>query len=284
MKTKHLHIISIFIVLIGCNKFSTDIPEDAVARVNNTFLYKQDIERIIPENASKADSTLLAQNFINKWANGLLVLEKAKLNLPDNQQQNYNELVKQYETDLYTKAYLEALVKRTIDTLVSDEEAISIYEANKESFKLNDELLKLRYVSLPQNAINLDKIKSKFRAFENQDKVYLDSIAVQFKSYSLNDSVWVRASQVLEKIPAANQGNKNQLLKKSNFVELKDSLNLYLIQINDVLLRNDYAPLDYVKPTVNQIIINKRKLELIKQIENEITKDAIKTKQFEIYK
>ena len=284
MKTKILYIILLAVIIYGCDRFNSDKIDDAVARVNDSYLYKEDLKHIIPNNVSKADSTFLANNYINNWASNLLLMDKALLNLPEKQQENFNSLVKQYENDLYTKAYLEALVKRSIDTTVSKVEADTIYQRNKESFKLNDELLKLRYINLPQNAVNLEVIKSKFKKFEKNDKVFLDSIAVQFRSYSLNDSVWVRASQVIEKIPVANQSNKNQLLKKSNFVQLKDSLNLYLIQINDVLLRGDYAPLDYVKPTVIQIINNKRKLELIKEIENEITKDAIKNKQFEIYK
>ena len=284
MKTKILYIILLAVIIYGCDRFNSDKIDDAVARVNNSYLYKEDLKHIIPNNVSKVDSTLLANNYINNWASNLLLMDKALLNLPEKQQESFNSLVKQYENDLYTKAYLEALVKRSIDTTVSKAEADTIYQRNKESFKLNDELLKLRYINLPQNAVNLEGIKSKFKKFEKNDKVFLDSIAVQFRSYSLNDSVWVRASQVIEKIPVANQSNKNQLLKKSNFVQLKDSLNLYLIQINDVLLRGDYAPLDYVKPTVIQIINNKRKLELIKEIENEITKDAIKNKQFEIYK
>lgn len=284
MKTKILYIILLAVIIYGCDRFNSDKIDDAVARVNNSYLYKEDLKHIIPNNVSKVDSTLLANNYINNWASNLLLMDKALLNLPEKQQESFNSLVKQYENDLYTKAYLEALVKRSIDTTVSKVEADTIYQRNKESFKLNDELLKLRYINLPQNAVNLQGIKSKFKKFEKNDKVFLDSIAVQFRSYSLNDSVWVRASQVIEKIPVANQSNKNQLLKKSNFVQLKDSLNLYLIQINDVLLRGDYAPLDYVKPTVIQIINNKRKLELIKEIENEITKDAIKNKQFEIYK
>ena len=36
-------------------------------------------------------------------------------------------------------------------------------------------------------------------------------------------------------------------------------------------------------PTIKQIVINKRKLELVRQLEKDITKDAIKNKQFEIY-
>ena len=284
MKTKILYIILLAVIIYGCDRFNSDKIDDAVARVNDSYLYKEDLKHIIPNNVSKADSTFLANNYIINWACNLLLMDKALLNLPEKQQESFNSLVKQYENDLYPKAYLEALVKRSIDTTVSKVEADTIYQRNKESFKLNDELLKLRYINLPQNAVNLEVIKSKFKKFEKNDKVFLDSIAVQFRSYSLNDSVWVSASQVIEKIPVANQSNKNQLLKKSNFVQLKDSLNLYLIQINDVLLRGDYAPLDYVKPTVIQIINNKRKLELIKEIENEITKDAIKNKQFEIYK
>ena len=87
----------------------------------------------------------------------------------------------------------------------------------------------------------------------------------------------------MDKIPVLNSENKSQLLKKSNFIQLKDSLGVYLMQINDVLMRNEIAPLEYVKPTIDQIVINKRKLELIKELEKDITKDAIKNNQFEIY-
>ena len=284
MRLKITYTTLVLFAVFSCDRFKNDNLEDAVARVNKSYIYRDDIQKIIPEGASKADSALLANSYINSWARNLLLMDKAKLNLPENQQNTYNGLVKQYETDLYTKAYLEALVKRSIDSSITEAEAIKIYEANKESFKLNDELLKFRYISLPQNAVNLETIESKFKSFNTEDKIHLDSIAVQFKSYSLNDSIWVKASQVIDKIPVINTSNKNQLLKKSNYVQLKDSLNLYLIQINDVLLRTDYAPLEYVRPTVKQIIVNKRKLELIKQIENEITKDAIKNKQFETFK
>src|SRR5690606_17699393 len=140
-----------------------------------------------------------------------------------------------------------------------------------------------RYVNIAQNALNRDDIEKRFKRFDENDKKFLDSVAIQFKSYSLNDSIWVKAAQVVEKIPVLNADNKKELLKKSNFIQLKDSLGLYLIQINEVLQHNDYAPLEYVKPTVNQIVINRRKLELIKQFEKDITKDAIKNNQFEIY-
>jgi len=55
------------------------------------------------------------------------------------------------------------------------------------------------------------------------------------------------------------------------------------MQVNDIRLQNDYAPLEYVNKSIKQIVINKRKLELIKQLENDISKDAIKNNKFQIY-
>jgi hypothetical protein len=73
------------------------------------------------------------------------------------------------------------------------------------------------------------------------------------------------------------------LLKKTNFLQLRDSLGLYLVAVKSTLERNENAPLEYVRPTINQIIKNKRKLALIQKLEKEIKDDAIKNKQFEIY-
>ena len=268
----------------SCSFFKTTDDRVPVARVNDEYLYEEDIETLVGEGVSKEDSTFIVNGFINRWATQLLLVDGAERNLPEVKQANFEKLVVQYKKDLYTKAYLEALVKKSIDKVVGDDEAQQVYEANKETFKLNEELIKFRYITIPNNAINEDEIKERFKRFDEEDKKYLDSISVQFKSYSLNDSVWIQTSQIVNKISALNSENKKELLKKSNFIQLKDSLDLYLMQIKDVLYQNDIAPLDYVKPTIDQIILNKRKLELIKKLETDITKDAIKNKQFEIYK
>ncbi|WP_365336951.1 peptidyl-prolyl cis-trans isomerase [uncultured Lacinutrix sp.] len=238
----------------------------------------------MPESYSESDSIVLVENFINRWATEQLLVEKATLNLEEKTQADFDKLVQQYKSDLYSKAYLEALVYKSLDTVVSINEASTYYEKNKEAFKLNEELIKFRYINLDANRLDLSDVTEKFKRFNASDKKYLDSIAIQFKSYSLNDSIWIRVNQVVNKIPVVNSENQDELLKKSNFIQLKDSLSLYLMQIKEVQLRNTLAPLEYVKPTIDQIVINRRKLELIRQLEKDITKDAIKNKQFEIYK
>ncbi|WP_317221553.1 peptidyl-prolyl cis-trans isomerase [Aestuariivivens marinum] len=284
MKLRIWTIMLISSTFVSCNFFKKVDDRDAIARVNNSFLYEDDIEGLVSEGTSKEDSTLLVQNYIKSWATQQLLFDGAKLNLSESKQETFNRLVNQYKNDLFAKAYLEALVSRSVDTVVSYEEAQVYYSENKDVFKLNEELIKFRYIHVVESINNFNTIEKRFKRFNTEDKKELDSISIQFKSYSLNDSIWVKVDQVIAKIPALNVMNKDDLLKKSNFIQLKDSLGVYLMQINDVLLRNETAPLEYVKPTIDQIVINKRKLELIKQIEKDITKDAIKNKQFEIFK
>ena len=271
------------VVFVSCDMFKTTNDGIPVARVNESYLYHDDIKDLVPIGTPKEDSTLIVQNFINRWATQQLFVDGAMLNLSDKKQEAFNRLVVQYKNDLYSKAYIEALVKRSVDTVVNLNEAKAYYNNNKEVFKLNEELLKFRYIHVDKNIIDYNNIQERFKRYNDTDKKILDSISIQFKSYSFNDSIWIKLSQVIEKIPAVTPENKNQLLKKSNFVQLKDSLGVYLMQINDALIRNDTAPLEYVKPTIDQIVVNKRKLELIRELEKDITKDAIKNKQFEIY-
>jgi len=271
------------ISLTSCEFFKKTEEGDVVARVNDTYLYKSDIENLVLDGTPKEDSILRVNNFINHWATQQLLMNGARVNLSQDKQEAFNNLVNQYKNDLFTKAYLEALVKRSIDTLVTQNEAEDVYNRNIETFKLNEELIKFRYINVAESNADLKDIETRFKRFDNEDKKLLDSIAIQFKSYSLNDSIWIRVNQAILKIPTLNAENKKELLKKSNFIQLKDSLGLYLMQINEVLLRNEIAPIEFVMPTIKQIVINKRKLEFIKELEKDITKDAIKNKQFEIF-
>ncbi|MEC8883801.1 MAG: peptidyl-prolyl cis-trans isomerase, partial [Bacteroidota bacterium] len=244
---------------------------------------KEDIEKLITAELSPEDSTTLVNGYINRWATKRLLVDNAQRNITLDEQDRLNNLVEQYKLDLFSQAYKDALVARSLDSSITDAEASQFYTENKENFKLNESLLKLRYIEMGENDYNEDEIKKRFTRFNAKDKRFLDSISVQFRAQYLNDSTWISLDKVIAKIPLVNVENSDQLLNKTEFLQLRDSLGLYLIAVNDRLDRNDDAPLEYVLPTVKQILLNRRKLDLIKQLEKDITKDAIKNKQFELY-
>jgi hypothetical protein len=280
---KFLFVLCFSAFLQSCNYYKETEDRKVVARVNENYLYKEDIQALIGENVTKEDSILIVSNFITRWATQQLLIDRAKFNLSSEVQKEFDELVKNYKNELYTKAYADALVSKKLDTSFNQSEIESYYEGHLENFRLNEDLVKLRFINLDKNSLDFKDIKRKFIRFNEEDKADLDKIALQFKAFSFKDSVWISTSSVFNRIGPLSDSNKSRLLKKSNFLELEDSLEVYLVYVNDVLLRNDQAPLEYANPTIKQIILNKRKAELVKELEKDITRDAIENKQFEIY-
>lgn len=275
-------ILAISLLISSCDYFKQGPNQVPIARVNDSYLYEDDLKDLITEGMSAQDSTIIVNNFINRWATQQLLIDQANINLPEETLENYNRLIQQYKTDLYTEAYKNVIVSRELDSVISTTEMESFYEANKQNFKLNDELVKVRYVHLDQSYSNKTSISDKIKNFDTDDKGDLAALSLQFISYNFNDSIWVKREALMEALPVLID-KSDQVLKKSNFTQLQDSLGVYLVKIEDVLRTNDIAPLSHIKPTIEQIILNKRKLELIKKLETDITKDAIKNNNFETY-
>ena len=263
--------------------FNEEEEKEPLARVGDTFLYKEDIASLIGDDMTTQDSTIFVNNYINNWASKQLLLSKSKINLPEEKLAEFDRLVSDYRADLYTRAYIEALVNQSQDTSVTKSQLQEFYEREKENFKLNEKLVQLRFVGMSGQFLDRDGVESKIKRWEDSDRRYLDSIAVQFKKIHFNDSIWVSASRVIQEIPPLTQANEDSHLKKSLFFELQDSLEVYLGLVTNVLEVNETAPFDYVEPDIRQLILNRRRLNYIKQLETEIIDEAIKKNEFEVY-
>lgn len=268
--------------IVSCEYFIQGTDNLPIARVNNNYLFKEDLEGLISEDTSTEDSTLIVHNYITRWATQQLLIDQAKINLSQDKLDAFEKLVIEYKEVLYTEAYKNAIVSRQLDSTIAEKNYEEFYELNKENFKLNDELFKLRFIHIDEKFSDLSKTREKFKRFNEEDKQELTELSIKFKAVNFNDSTWVKKEAILNALPVL-QPISDQVLKKSNFAQLQDSLGVYLVKIEDVLRQNDIAPLSHIKPTIEQIILNKRKLELIKKLEKDITKDAIKNNDFEIY-
>jgi len=284
MKWLYGLILLMFFSISSCGKLLNGSEEEIpIARVGDAFLYKHEVAGIISEDMTAADSASFMTNYINNWATRQLLLSKAKINLPEEKLGEFNKLVEDYRTDLYTRAYKEALVSQGQDTTVSASESKSFYEAQKENFRLKEKLLRLRFVEIPLQFLNKDEVIKRLKSFDPDDRAYLDSVGVQFKKLNFNDSLWVPVSRVIQEIPPLDADNEDRYLKKSQFFELQDASGVYLVYIKNVLQVNEIAPLPYVEPSIRQVILNRRKLDFIRNLETEIIDEATRENEFEIF-
>lgn len=263
--------------------FNKEVEKKPLARVGESYLYKEDLAPFIKDGMSAGDSASFVTNYINNWASKQLLLSKSKINLPEEKLSEFDALVDTYRTDLYTRAYQEALVSQGADSVITDTQLQEFYDRQQENFRLKERIVRIRFVQLPLNFLNQDEVERRLRSFNEEDLVYLDSIGVQFKKLNFNDSIWVSSSRIFEEIPPITFDNQDRYLKNSQFFELQDSIGVYLGKIEEVKDVNDIAPLSYITPTIKQVLLSRRKIDYLRKLETEIIDEAIREKEFEVY-
>ena len=280
---KYLYLLVAIIMLQSCNYFTIkNDTRQPVARVNNAYLYKEDLKNIFNKDIAPQDSILIANNYINNWIKQQLLLSKAQINL-ENKTEQFDNLVKKYREDLFINSYKEAVVNQYLETEITEDNIAEFYKENSQNFKLNEELLKLKYIKIGKDILNKKELIKLFKSAKKED---LDSLKTKerfLKSYHLNDSIWIKYSDLITKIQTLKAEDKKRLLKKGYFIQKEDSLSIYLVTIKDVLNRNEIAPKSYITPTIKQMILHQRKLLLLRNIEETLIDDASKKQQFEIY-
>lgn len=267
----------------SCNYFVVQEKEEKsseiIAIVNTAKLFKEDLKNVLPQNISKEDSTVLMNSFINDWAIKQLLLNKAENNNSLKDINEIKDLVNDYRESLLINNYKEMLIKQQLDTVIKDAEIQDFYSKSKGNFRLNEELVKIKYLHFDHKVISKKEFLKLFKSDKIEDLEALEKEQLSFKYYQFNDSVWTQLDKVLLKLPFS----KENLLKKTKLLQKQDSIGLYLAAIKDILVRNDTAPLSYIKPTIKQMILHKRKIELIRDIEKIIVKDATKNNNFKVY-
>lgn len=286
MKSKlFFYLIISSVITSSCTFFGKEENTANVARVNNHYLSRDVLSEHISSNLSKIDSNVAARNYIQNWARDKLFLDRAKLNLPQEQQFYFRDLSKRYEEQLFKKAYKDALIEKQLKIQIDSSEIASYYQDNISNFKLNEDLVHLRYLQLDKKMKSSRDIKRKFIRFNAEDMLSLQEKSLEFKSLSLNDSIWVRVSDVVKEFEE-NKGiqlEKSEISKVNSFLEFENESDVFYFYTKDFLKRNDQAPLSYVRPTIEQILLNKKKINISKIIDKEITKDATKNNEFEVY-
>jgi len=274
--------IVLYCLIISCNKF---IPDDSgvIARLGSNYLHINDLKSELSNYKDKTDSLIKLKSLIDSWALNELLIQQAKLNLLESDILKLEVLVNNYRRDLYSNTYRKSAVSKNLDTLISDLEIQNFLQNNQELFKLKAPLFQVRYIHLPPDNVDQSEIQRSFQRFNDFDMKFLDSLSFQFHSYILSDSIWIDKSNLTSQVTFLNQKNFNTYIRKSKFFKIEDTLGVYLFYVKNFLKKGEIAPYEVFKPTIKNIILNRRKLDFIKKFEKDILQDAIKTNNFEIY-
>ena len=277
---KFFSIILFIFLATGCSNLSNKRTNDLIARAGEDFLYVNDL----PNFTSEEDSIKKFMNFVESWAKEKILYDLSLVNLSQSKKNEIDELVNNYKVDLYINSYKDLMVNTRIDSIVSTSQIDSFYEQNNTNFKLNENLVKYRYVKVPSDNININRIRRSIVRINDDDRSFLDSLNFQFADLKLNDSIWFTERDVISSIQFINQQNKSTYLRKNRLFTFEDSQYINFFIVKDILKSGNIPPISYLYDRIKSTIINQRKLQLLQSLNKEILNDALKSRKYEIFK
>lgn len=274
-------------ILLGgqaCKRHMYDSSETVLARVGENYLYLSHLKSRIPNNIAGTDSIQLINNLVDNWIKQQLMLQYADQNLSDSLK-DFSEQLKTYENNLLIYEYKKRYVEQRMDTIVEDEELENYYNEHIGEFQLKENIVQFGYIKIPLQSEMAMQAKE---LIENLSDTTIDRSMVQAfcdenaTDYYLNDEHWVPFNELLKKIPL-DVYNQEIYLKNNKFIEIKDYPFWFFINLRDFKIKEDVSPFDFQKERIRNIILNKRKIELLNKLEENVFQSAVENKQFEIY-
>jgi hypothetical protein len=253
-----------------------------VARVNDEYLYEEDLRGIVPRETTTRDSLMMVRNYVNNWVNTRLMIQQAKKNLVI-QQLDLESLLEAYRNSLIIYHYETELIRQKLDTLVSDEEIEAYYNDHPGDFELKENIAKVYYVII-DNAPQLED--EVMEIIQMPDSTVFDTLEAFCKDYSrsyfLDTATWLRFDDLQNVIPLETY-NQELFLRGNRDIVIHDEDFTYLLTFVDFRIKEDKSPLDFERNDIRTIIINKRKRDLVKQVRQDLYDKALQNGEFEIY-
>jgi len=279
-----ISIISLVLFLAqGCSLFVKDELGEPVARVFENYLYPSDLEKVIPSGTSKQDSMLLAKRYTETWVKGMLMQHRAEESMSE-EQMDFETQIEEYHRSLLIYTYRQNLIQQKMDTVVSEREINSYYEENFKNFVLSQNVIKGTFIKVPLSAPDQDQLRRWSWNNREKDLDQLEKYCVSYaEKFSDFNDTWVDFSSIREQLPR-RISNPVRYLNSYRNIEHSDSLFRYLVHISDHLTEGEVAPVEMVSDDITNIILNKRKINFIKDLEHRVYTDGVSKNQFEIYR
>lgn len=259
-----------------------EAPEP-IARVHNVYLYPDDLEGLVDRDISPEDSASRVERYVNSWIRNQLLIDEASTKM-DFDEAEIERKILEYRYSLMGYEYQSYYINQNLNKEVNDEDILNYYEENIVNFPLRHNIIRGRIVKIPKAAPKVSDVKRWVRSSREADLAELRKYCLTYATlYSLEDSLWINFDELVKNTPIAEVPDKVDFLKKNTYAEFSDEAALYFLKIDEYKVLNDVAPVEIVYDQIKNIIINRRKVELAKKLEEDVYERAKKNKEFEVY-
>ncbi|MCL3780512.1 hypothetical protein EMN47_08960 [Prolixibacteraceae bacterium JC049] len=275
-------VVAVFLLLAvsSCGLFDKK-QEVVLARVGDKLLTEADIQVRMPAGLNHSDSLQFTEDYIKSWVKQELILQKAEENLT-NEQKDVTRELNEYKNSLLIYRYKNALVSQKLDTVVTNEQIDNYYSDFKQRFVLQNHIVKAIYIKVPKEMANQTKLLKMCEQY-HADESELQTFSYQYaKKFDYFNHQWTNFYEVIQNTPFIID-DQNKFLKQKKYIDRTDDSYYYLLYIEDFRLKGDISPIDFVQDRIKSLILNKRKLNFLRNLEDEVYREGLKHSKFKIF-
>ena len=259
--------------MVSCNSGAKKEQSPPIASLGETNLSLAEFKILNYIRNGAKDSTVIAKKIIERWAEDELFYREAQKKLFE-EDLDINAEVEKYKKELINYRYEIKLIENNLDTLITKEEIEEYYKSNSENFVLKDNIVKVNYIKIPVASKAIEKVKRCIYSFNVKDKDQLKILCQQYaENYFLNDSTWLLMDDIKKEIPQLKDLPEYNFYTGRMF-EYTDNLNYYYLKIKEIKIKNALSPVNFESKNIKNILLNQRKMQLIKQYKQQLLEKA----------
>ncbi len=251
-----------------------------IASVNEKDLMLEEVLEEMPIQIE--DSSFFVERYMNDWIRKQLMIYHAEINL-SSAIQNYDKQIKEYRASLLIYAYQQDLINQNFDTSISIKQVTDYYNQYKDEFKLSKNIFKGRFIVVDRSAPKLINLNKWYKSNKESSLEDLNDYCQQFaKEYYLEDDRWQYFSIFNQKLPEYII-EESYFLENTKGVVFEDDNLRYYVFIKDYLINGSISPLQMEQEKIKNVLLNKNKIEYLKQLEDELYQNGLALKKIKIY-
>jgi len=259
--------------------FNSD-NKQIIASVNEKDLLLSEVLKEMPK--ATEDSTFFIERYMNLWIKKQLMIYHAEINLSSDLL-NYESQIAEYRSSLLIYAYQQELINQNFDTSITSKEISDYYNQYREEFKLVKNIFMGRYILVDKSAPKSKNLKKWYKSNKSDDIEGLTDYCHQFaKEYYLADSSWQYFSSINNKLPKFIT-EEEYFLENTKGVWFEDQQYCHYIYIKNYQIKGSISPLALEREKIRNVLLNKNKIQYLKQLEDELYQNALALKKIKIY-
>ena len=271
-------------LLGSCKFFKKSQQKDddiALAKVEDQYLYLSDISPML-KNVSKEDSANFVISYTQNWARKKLLEKKAEENISAGDI-DLEEKVAEYRQSLLLYEYEKELINQKLDNAIPESEVAAYYEKYKTDFRLEADIYLTKFIRISKNAEGLEAMKPVLLTQKSEEDILKAKGYCKANGANCNiDGAWFSINSLFKEFPV-DETQINELVASKKAKEFTEKDDFVFLSLLEKKAKGEQAPMGFVKESIKELLVNKKKVELIDSYYNKIFEEGVKDKSCEIF-